>query len=63
MSKRVRATFTGEIDAIFFSGESWVHFTDECGHAHLVHVRGDWANGVKARVTIEQIPPPKRRKP
>ena len=63
MSKRMRETFTGEIDVSALSDRSWVYFTDERGHEHVVCLRGDWADGMKARITVEQIPAPKRRKP
>jgi len=63
VSKRMQETFTGKIVVDSLPNESWVCFTDARGHDYALYLRGDWANGVKARVTVEQIPPPKRRKP
>ena len=63
MSKRMQETFTGKIVVDSLPNESWVRFTDERGYKHAVYLRGDWARGLKARVTVEQIPAPKRRKP
>jgi len=62
MSKRIRETFTGEIVVSPSSGKPWVCFTDERGHDHLVCLRGDWEDGMKARITVEQIPARKEEK-